>query len=69
MASLKTLAPACLALALVAPTAPAFAQARLPIAYISVQKTIVKAEDAKTALRVPEVLSTSKAQELNTKTK
>ena len=69
MASLKTLAPACLALALVAPTAPAFAQPRLPIAFISVQKIISEAEDAKAAAKELEALRNAKAQELTAKKK
>ena len=69
MASLKTLAPVCLALGLSASTAPAFAQPRLPIAFISVQKIINEAADAKAAAKELDALRTAKAQELNAKKK
>jgi Skp family chaperone for outer membrane proteins len=69
MASLRTvIVPALFAAALVSGT-DALAQARptLPIAYISVQRILNEAEDAKTAAKELEALRAAKAQELNAK--
>ena len=58
-----------LALVLVVPAASAFAQARpgLPIAYISLQRILAEAEDAKAAGKELETLRAAKAQELTAK--
>jgi outer membrane protein len=66
--SRTVLVPALFVAALVSGT-DALAQARptLPIAYISVQRILNEAEDAKTAAKELEALRAAKAQELNAK--
>ena len=64
MSVLKTVAQASVALAIVAPSASTFAQGRLPIAYISVQRILVEAAAARGANAELESLRKAKAQEL-----
>jgi outer membrane protein len=68
MAFFKLCAAACVALAVLTP-ASAAAQARLPIAFISVQKIISEAADAKAAAAELAALRTARTDELNAKKK
>ena len=69
MASSPTLVVAALVASVVISGTNAFGQARpsLPIAYISVQRILSEADDAKAAAKELEALRAAKAQELNAK--
>src|SRR5215470_13700497 len=69
MASSRTLVVAALVVAAVISGPNAFGQARptLPIAYISVQRILTEADEAKAAAKELEALRAAKAQELNVK--
>jgi len=68
MAVLKTMLTAGVVIAVAAPS-PTSAQARLPIAYVSVQRILVEAAGARAATAELDTLRNAKAQELNAKKK